>query len=69
MAVVGTLVGRYSASMWGSPSTVLEMSVMADTRSLAHLIFFNKIETNTLFYFGYKISIFVLRDTQIHFPT
>ena len=29
---------------------------------------FYELETINLFYFGYKIGIFVLRDTQIHFP-
>ena len=33
------------------------------------LLVFNEIETMNLFYFDYKIGIFVLRDTKIHFPS
>ena len=42
---------------------------MADTRSLEHLIgFFMSLKIN-LFYFNYKIGVFVFRYTQINFPT
>ena len=46
-----------------------EIPGMADTRSLEHLIgFFMSLKIN-LFYFNYKIGVFILRDTQINFTT